>query len=178
MHRIIRSSYLLIAVVCMSACTGIPEGIQPVSNFEIQNYLGQWYEIARLDHSFERGMEGVTATYSIRDDGGVKVLNEGFLVNENIWDQAEGKAYFVNQEDVAHLKVSFFGPFYGSYIVFQLGENYDFAFVTSTNKSYLWLLAREPVIDDSLKQEFINLVTGLDYKADELIWVDHQITKN
>ncbi|MDG2090480.1 MAG: lipocalin family protein [Gammaproteobacteria bacterium] len=170
--------FILCGVLILSSCTGIPEGIQPITHFEIEKYLGQWYEIARLDHSFERGMAGVTATYSMREDGGIKVLNEGFLANENFWDQAEGKAYFISQGDVAHLKVSFFGPFYGSYIVFQLGDNYDYAFVTSTNKSYLWFLSREAEINESLKQEFIELVTGLDYKIDELIWVDHNIVKD
>ena len=89
-------SFLIFCVISLTSCIGIPEGIQPISNFELEQYLGKWYEIARLDHSFERGMQTVTATYSIREDGGVKVLNEGFLSNENNWNQAEGKAYFVN----------------------------------------------------------------------------------
>ena len=171
-------SFLIFCVISFTSCIGIPEGIQPISNFELEQYLGKWYEIARLDHSFERGMQMVTATYSIREDGGVKVLNEGFLSNENNWNQAEGKAYFVNSENTAHLKVSFFGPFYGSYIVFQLGENYEYAFVTSTNNSYLWLLAREPEINENLKQKFINTVTALGYATDELIWVNQQSAIN
>ena len=110
-------------------------------------------------------MQQVTATYEMREDGGVRVLNEGFLTDENSWDQAEGKAYFVDSENIGHLKVSFFGPFYGSYIIFELGENYEYAFVTSTNKSYLWLLAREPVIEQELQQGFINTVTTLGYDS-------------
>lgn len=165
--------FVFLSIFWLSSCTGIPEGIKPVSGFELERYLGQWYEIARLDHSFEEGMQAVTATYSMRNDGGVKVLNAGFLLNKNTWKQAEGKAYFVDNEDIAHLKVSFFGPFYGSYIVFELGENYDYAFVTSTNKSFLWLLSREPVIEEELQQRFINSAATLGYDTNDLIWVDH-----
>ncbi len=168
----------LLSIFCLTACTGIPAGIQPISNFELPQYLGRWYEIARLDHSFEKGMQQVTATYEMREDGGVRVLNEGFLGEKNTWDQAEGKAYFVNTQDIGHLKVSFFGPFYGSYIIFGLGENYEYAFVTSTNKSFLWLLSREPVIGQELRQHFINTVTTLGYDTDALIWVDQTATEN
>ena len=164
---------VLLCVYFLNSCTGIPQGIQPVNNFNLQQYLGQWYEIARLDHSFERGMQSVSATYEMRQDGGVRVLNKGLMVNENAWNQVEGKAYFVDEQEVAHLKVSFFGPFYGSYIVFELDENYDYSFVTSSNKSYLWLLSRRPEIEESLRQRFINTATALGYDTDELIWVDH-----
>lgn len=169
-----KKSFLLIYfTLFLGACTSIPEGIEPVTDFELEPYLGKWYEIARLDHSFERGMQQVSATYSPRADGGVRVLNEGFVTESEQWEQAEGKAYFVAEEDIAHLKVSFFGPFYASYIVFELGENYDYAFVTSSNKSYLWLLARTSEISESLKDRFISRATSLGYNLDELIWVEH-----
>jgi apolipoprotein D and lipocalin family protein len=79
----------------------------------------------------------------------------------------------VGKEDIAHLKVSFFGPFYGSYIVFELGEDYDYSFVTSSNKSYLWLLARTPEVSEDLKDRFISTATSLNYKLENLIWVEH-----
>jgi apolipoprotein D and lipocalin family protein len=169
---------LLLSAFSLTACTGIPEGIQPISNFELPQYLGRWYEIARLDHSFEKGMQQVTATYEMREDGGVRVLNEGFLTGKNAWDQAEGKAYFVESENIGHLKVSFFGPFYGSYIIFELGESYEYAFVTSTNKSFLWLLSREPVIEQELQQRFINTVATLGYDIEALIWVDQSVPES
>jgi apolipoprotein D and lipocalin family protein len=102
-----------ILAVFLSACTGAPEGVEVVSGFDLNRYLGTWYEIARLDHSFERGLSSITATYSLRDDGGVRVINRGYNAEEGEWDEAEGKAYFVGDEDVGQLKVSFFGPFYG-----------------------------------------------------------------
>lgn len=85
-------------LVGLSGCTGVPDNVKPVKEFELPKYLGQWYEIARFDHSFEEGLSEVTATYSMRDDGGVKVINRGFSKEENKWDEAEGKAYFVESE--------------------------------------------------------------------------------
>ena len=124
--------FIVVLAVFLTACTGIPDGIEPVRGFEADRYLGKWYEIARLDHSFERGMQRVTAEYSHRKDGGIKVINRGFDTASNTWNEAEGKAYFVEDSDTAYLKVSFFGPFYGSYIVFDLGKDYEYSLVTSS----------------------------------------------
>lgn len=97
----------------IAGCTGVPEGIKPIEDFTLDRYRGKWYEIARLDHSFERGLSRVTAEYSLREDGGVKVVNRSFDAEHARWKQSEGKAYFVGAPNVGHLKVSFFGPFYG-----------------------------------------------------------------
>ena len=153
-------------------CLGYPDNIKPVKDFELKRYLGKWYEIARLDHSFERGLEKVTAEYSMRDDGGVKVLNRGFSKDENKWSEAEGKAYFVREANEGYLKVSFFGPFYGAYVVFELDKDYEYAFVTSSKKSYLWLLSRTPVVSDDLKVQFVEKAKTLGYDTAALIWVD------
>lgn len=107
--------YILLSLCFwLASCTNIPENITPVQQFELNRYLGTWYEIARLDHSFERGLSHITATYSQRDDGGVRVLNRGYSTENNAWKEAEGKAYFVADATRGHLKVSFFGPFYGA----------------------------------------------------------------
>ncbi|RJG42590.1 lipocalin family protein [Motilimonas pumila] len=156
----------------MLACTGLPEGVTPVSNFDSQQYLGKWYEVARLDHSFERGMSHVTATYSMREDGGIRVLNQGYAQDDRKWQQAEGKAYFVDNEDTGHLKVSFFGPFYGSYAVFDLEKDYQYAFIAGNTTSYLWLLARSPQVSEAVKQDFIQQATQLGFATEEIIWVD------
>lgn len=159
----------------LSACTGIAENISPVENFELDRYLGKWYEIARLDHSFERGLEKITAEYSLRDDGGVRVLNRGFSTAKNAWEEAEGKAYFVDGEEKGHLKVSFFGPFYGSYVIFELDEeNYQYAFITSYKKSYLWLLARQPSVPDTVRDRFLELAEEKGFNVDGLIYVEHE----
>ncbi len=159
----------------LTGCLGYPENITPVDQFELKNYLGKWYEIARLDHSFERGLTRVTAEYSMREDGGVDVINRGYDVKKNEWKQARGKAYFVRDENTGYLKVSFFGPFYGSYVIFELDrQGYQYAFITGPNKSYLWFLARKASVDDALLQRFYQVTQDLMYDTDEIIIVGHQ----
>ncbi|WP_110457391.1 lipocalin family protein [Shewanella algidipiscicola] len=162
----------LISVLFLSACTSVPSGIKPVEQFELPRYLGTWYEVARLDHSFERGLTQVTATYSMQADGGVRVINRGFSVVEQSWDDAEGKAYFVESPDIGHLKVSFFGPFYGAYVVYELDKtDYQYAFITSYKRDYLWFLSRTPKVSDALKQQFVTQAKQLGFAVDEIIWV-------
>lgn len=165
-------SVWLLAAAMLQACAGLPKGVEPVQDFDIQRYLGTWYEIARLDHSFERGLEQVTATYSLRDDGGVRVINRGFSVADKAWEQAEGKAYFMGASDVGHLRVSFFGPFYGAYVVFGLDKTgYEYAFVSGPNRSYLWLLARTPTVAPDVIDQFTQRARALGFATDELIFV-------
>ena len=165
---------VVLFLLVVTGCTGIPDDVKPVGQFEINRYLGKWYEIARLDHSFERGMDNVTAEYTMMSDGGVSVRNRGYLAEDNQWKTAEGKAYFVDRQDLGYLKVSFFGPFYGSYVIFELdSENYQYAFVTSYDKSYLWLLSRTPLVSDDLVKRFVELAGELGYPTDALVYVDH-----
>lgn len=165
-------------LLLLSGCKGtaIPDGITAVEDFDLERYLGQWYEIARLNHSFEEGLSNVTARYEPRDDGGVRVTNTGYSAADEAWDTAEGKAFFVGEETTAHLKVSFFGPFYGSYIVFELDKSdYQYAFVAGPSKEYLWLLARTPQISDELTHKFVTTAKELGFDTDQLIFVDHRL---
>ncbi|MFT6139290.1 MAG: apolipoprotein D and lipocalin family protein [Psychromonas sp.] len=168
---------ILIAVIAFLqvACTGIAKDIKPVEGLQTEKYLGMWYEIARLDHSFERGMSNVSAEYSLREDGGIRVLNRGYSSDKKEWTTAEGKAYFVDQKNKGHLKVSFFGPFYGSYVIFKLDKiNYQYAYVTSYSKDYLWLLARTATVAEAVKQDFIQTAKMNGFATDQLIFVDQQ----
>ncbi len=162
----------LVSLTTLFGCTSKPDDVEPVNNFELKPYLGKWYEVARLDHSFERGLSNVTAEYELRKDGGVTVINRGYSDEEQAWTQADGKAYFVEDENIGHLKVSFFGPFYSSYIVFELGQNYDYAFVSGFNHDYLWLLSRTPTIDAATIERFKQVAKSKGFKLDELILVD------
>ena len=162
----------VLLVVLLTGCTSAPKGIEPVQEFELSKYLGTWYEIARLDHSFERGLSNVTAEYSLREDGGVRVINRGYSAEEGKWEQAEGKAYFVEDSDTGHLKVSFFGPFYGAYVVFNLDEDYQQSFVSGPDRSYLWFLSRTPTVSEADKQRFIQAVQAKGFDTDELIFVE------
>jgi apolipoprotein D and lipocalin family protein len=164
----------IVLVLFLTGCVGIPENVKPVDNFKLEKYLGKWYEIARLDHSFERGLTRVTADYSLQDNGGVRVLNRGYSPKENTWKEVEGKAYFVEGSDQGYLKVSFFGPFYGSYIVFELDhENYQYALVCGPKKSYLWILARDPEMKKDTKDLLTAKATKLGFDTSKLIFVDH-----
>ena len=155
-------------------CSSIPSGIQVVENFEIERYLGTWYEIARLDHSFERGLNNVSATYTLREDGGIDVLNKGFDEKSNIWKQAGGKAYFVKDNTIGQLKVTFFWPFYGGYNVISLDkENYSYALVCGPKRSYLWILAREKSLDISIANNLLETAKKLGFKTEELIFIKH-----
>ena len=164
----------LLFLLVLAGCTGLPPGVTPVTGFQAERYLGTWYEIARLDHSFERGMSRVTAEYTRRDDGGLNVLNRGYVDADKVWKQAAGKAYFVETPDVGHLKVSFFGPFYGAYGVFELDQqDYRYALVSGPDTSYLWLLARTPTLDAATQDRLVAKATALGFDTSKLIFVDH-----
>ena len=164
----------MIFAVLVVSCVGIPDGVKPVAPFQVERYLGKWHEIARLDHSFERGLTHVTAEYSVREDGGVRVLNRGYLVKESKWKEAEGKAYFVNHPNQGFLKVSFFGPFYGSYVILELDQqNYSYALVCGPDKSYLWILARNPRLDEEIKKRLIAKAAASGFDTNKLIYVQH-----
>jgi apolipoprotein D and lipocalin family protein len=158
----------------LGGCLGMPDGVEPIRGLDVERYLGKWYEIARLDHSFERGLSRVTAEYSLRDDGGLRVLNRGYAAADGEWSTAEGKAYFVRERDVGYLKVSFFGPFYGSYVIFELDDaDYQYAFIAGNTTSYLWLLARTPPVSRTLLDRFVAQAEALGFETDELIFVEH-----
>ncbi len=164
-----------VMTLLLAGCLGYPQAVTPVQPFELERYLGKWYEIARLDHSFERGLQQVTAEYSVRDDGGVRVVNRGFSAADGEWREAEGKAYFVRGPGEGYLKVSFFGPFYGSYAIFELDrKDYQYAFVSGPDESYLWLLARNPTVSEALRARFVQQAQALGFDTERLIFVDHQ----
>lgn len=168
-------SAVLLAAIALAGCTGLPEGVQPVGNFELDRYLGTWYEIARLDHGFERGLTNVTAQYSRRDDGGVRVVNRGFKVSKQQWKEAVGKAYFIGDSSTGRLKVSFFGPFYGGYNILELDEQgYEYALVAGPDRSYLWLLARSPDLNERAVAALVARAKSLDFPVEELIYVSHE----
>jgi apolipoprotein D and lipocalin family protein len=163
--------FILMGFLPFSATGAMPDGATVVTGFSLERYLGTWYEIARLDHRFERGLTQVTATYSMREDGGVKVLNRGYKEKKDKWSDAEGKAYFVDAPDVGRLKVSFFGPFYGAYNIIALEpDNYSYALVIGNSTKYMWILAREPVLEPAALESLLDKARELGFATDELIY--------
>lgn len=168
-----KTLYIVIFTL-LTSCTGIPEGITAVDDFDVNRYLGTWYEIARLDHRFERGLENISATYTLREDGGVDVRNKGWDIKSGEWQEAQGKAYFVEQPDKGRLKVSFFGPFYGGYNIIDLDKkDYAYSMVTGPDRSYLWILSRTKQLPEATLQALIERAKTLGFATDKLIFVKH-----
>jgi apolipoprotein D and lipocalin family protein len=169
---VLRIATLLVAAL-MAACAQIPEGVKAVQGFDSGRYLGTWYEIARLDHRFERGLEDVSATYSARADGGIDVLNRGYDVAEGEWREVRGRAKFVGDPGTASLGVSFFGPFYGGYNVVDLDADYQIALVSGPTLSYLWILARRPDPPRAEVERVVRRAAELGFDTGSLIYVPH-----
>lgn len=174
MLRLRSACLALLLSLALTACsTAPPDGVRPVSSFDINRYLGKWYEIARLDHSFERGLSDVSATYSLQDDGSVKVLNRGYDTRNQTWKEAVGRALFIGDPATASLKVSFFGPFYGGYHVVALDqENYRWSLVAGPSRDYLWILARERTLPAEVRDALVSKARSLGFATDQLIWVE------
>ncbi len=165
---------IVITIILLSACTASkPPGIATVEPFDGERYMGTWYEIFRLDHKFERGLSNVTAEYSLNDDGTITVVNRGYNDDKGKWNEAEGKAEFVEGPDQGRLKVSFFGPFYSGYNVIKLDPEYRYSLVTGEDRDYLWLLSRTPQIPSEVEQEYLEKAKAEGYDVDALIRVEH-----
>ncbi|RQO35580.1 hypothetical protein DBR39_17970 [Chryseobacterium sp. KBW03] len=153
-----------------TSCSSMPEKAQPVNQFDVNRYLGTWYEIARFDYRFEKDLDNAMAQYSLNVDGSVKVVNSGYNFKKNKWVSVNGTAKFRGNKNTAALKVSFFGPFYAGYNVVAL-EDYQYALVAGKNLDYLWILSREKSIPESVKQNFIIKAQEIGYDTSKLIWV-------
>jgi apolipoprotein D and lipocalin family protein len=158
----------------LTACsTAPPAGVQVVSPFDANRYMGLWYEIARLDHRFERGMSRVSAHYRLNDDGSVAVTNRGFLAETQTWREAQGVAKFTGERNVGSLKVSFFGPFYGGYYVVALDQlTYNWSMVLGPDTDYLWILCRQRQLPADVRAQLVQQAKQLGVNTDALIWVD------
>ncbi len=155
------------------SCSTIPKGITAVHQFDKNKYLGKWFEIARLDFKFERDLNNTTAEYSVNPNGTIKVFNKGYNIKTQKWQTATGKAKFVKEENIAMLKVSFFGPFYSGYNVIAIDPEYKYALIAGKSLKYLWILSRETTIPAHIKQKYLELAQSVGYKTDDLVWVKH-----
>jgi apolipoprotein D and lipocalin family protein len=167
----IKSALFAILAILTGGCTTPPKGLKPVEHFELPRYLGSWYEIARLDHSFERGLDNVTAAYYLKPDGSVSVINRGRDIKTGQYNTARGTAVFIGKPDTAALKVTFFKPFWGAYYVIALDkQDYAWAMVTSSSRKYLWILSRTPTLDPLILNELITQAKDWQFATDKLIF--------
>ena len=155
--------------------TAPPAGIQPVTPFSLERYSGTWYEIARMDHPFERGLRDIRASYRALDDGHIDVLNWGVETDTGRLREAQGRAVFIGPSTIGSLKVSFFGPFYGAYHIAALDQqNYQWALVVGPDRDYFWILSREPVIPAALRDELLIKTRRLGIDPAALIFTEQQ----
>lgn len=166
---------VLLSCVASISCSSIPKGAQAVSNFDLQKYLGDWYEIARLDFKYERNLNSTTALYTLNENGTVKVTNRGYnyVTNEN--QEAIGTAKFRSSDTKkAELKVSFFGPFYAGYNVIAIDSDYQYALVAGSSTKYLWILSRTKTIPESVKNDYLQKAKSIGYNTEALVWVEQK----
>lgn len=165
---------ILTAFLFLHACKAQNKMIDKtvVKTLDIEKYLGDWYEIARFDHSFERGLVGVKASYSLREDGKIKVVNSGYKETlDGEKSESIGKAKIPNPNIPSKLKVSFFWFFYGDYFVLELDKDYNWAVIGSSSDKYLWILSRTPQMNDGLYQQILKGLTQRGYDVNQLIKV-------
>ncbi|MBD5266638.1 MAG: lipocalin [Bacteroides sp.] len=165
MKKIFTLSVLLCQLV---GCTKLTVDNSVVANFDLNRFLGNWYEIARFDHKFERGMEQTNALYTLREDGKISVLNTG--MKNGKYSQAKGVAKLTDES--ALLRVSFWRPFYSDYRVMLVDDEYQYALVGSGSDDYLWILSRVPKISDDVRDLILSEAQRRGYDTDKLIWVN------
>lgn len=161
----------MLLLIC---CSNIPKGVEAVSPFNKTKYLGKWYEIARFDVNFERGIDQTTAEYSLKPNGSIRVVNRGYNNEKGKWTEAVGKAKFAGSDTIAMLKVSFFGPFYGAYNVIALDDDYQYALVSGGSPKYLWILSREKTIPETVKQQYLAIAEKAGFDTSKLLWINQE----
>lgn len=174
-QKLFLGAIVLIGIIAFFSSCGasIPKNATPVKNFDIDKYLGNWYEIARFDFRFEKDMNNVMAQYSLNEKNNVTVLNSGYNYKKEEWVSAKGVAKFRGDKNVAALKVSFFGPFYSGYNVIALDDNYQYALVAGKSLDYLWILSREKLVPENIKTKYLKIAQDIGYDTSKLIWVEH-----
>ena len=165
-------------IILFNSCASIPQKAKPVENFEVNRYLGTWYEVARFDFRFEKDLDNTSANYTLDKKGNVIVLNSGYNFVKKKWSKADGLAKFRGDKNIAALKVSFFGPFYSGYNVIALDENYQYALIAGKSLDYLWILSRTIELPDEIKTEYLKIAEDIGYDTSRLIWIKHDKDDN
>jgi apolipoprotein D and lipocalin family protein len=167
--------FILFSLLLAAGCSQPPVNrnsdtpLATVAAVDTGRYLGRWYEFARLPNSFEKDCEGVTADYSMREDGMISVVNTCRIgAPDGEIKRAKGKARIIDTETNARLEVSFFGPFYGDYWIIHLADDYSLSIVGEPEGRYLWILTREPTINDDARAEAMSVLTSFGYDISQL----------
>lgn len=167
------ATVLLGSVAVVRGCAvRVPKGIEPVENFDAERYMGKWFELARIDHRFEKGLIHTSAQYSLNPDGSITVVNRGYDPKKRIWKRSEGKGKFLGDSTVAALKVSFFRPFYGGYNVVYLDSDYQLALVVGDDRKYFWILSRTSTVRVDVFERLMKKAAELGINVNDVIQVE------
>ena len=147
-------------------------GLPTVKEVDLEKYAGTWYEIARLPNSFERGLSSVTATYNLKNNGKIQVINRGYKDSTRKWKEIKGRARQPDASYPGRLKVTFFWPFAGDYYIIELDQDYKYALVGAPSSDFLWILAREPKLEKDTYKSLIEKARKLGFPVDQMEMVD------
>ena len=161
------------AAVYMCRSPRIPAGVEPLQNFHLDRYLGKWYEMARIEHGFEKGLQRTQAEYTRTPNGRIHVINRGYDPKRGVWKVVHGKAKPTIAPDIAALKVSFWGPFYSGYNVVALDSDYRWAMVIGSSLDYFWILSRQPSLPEAVEAELLQKAQEIGVDTQKILWV-HQ----
>lgn len=175
-HHVLGLAALLTgtALLATGCAVKVPTQLKPVGNFDVHKYAGTWYEIARIDHRFEKGLINTSAQYSLNPDGTVQVINKGYDPEKKAWKESQGKAKFLGDTKEAALKVSFFGPFYGGYNVVALDANYQTSMVIGQDMDYFWLLSRTKTMPKEEVQQWLQKAQSIGVDLNKVILVKQE----
>jgi len=164
-----KNLFILFIAIFFIGCGAKHPTLETVKSVDIQKYKGTWYEIARFEHFFEKGCKNVTATYELKKDGNIKVINRCTKIDNNQTKEATGVAYAVDTT-TSKLKVSFFRPFYGDYYIIDLADDYSYALVGTPSREYLWILSRTKTIDMQTKEKILQTLPNLGFDKEKFVW--------
>ncbi|MGI6074590.1 MAG: lipocalin family protein [Fermentimonas sp.] len=178
-----KKGLIALAVAGLTAATGAflwskyrnltPKNVEPIKDFDIDRYLGKWYEIARLDVYWERYMDNTTTEYCLNDDGTIDVKNMGYNFKKGKWQVADGSARIAGDKNIGVLEVKFFGPFYSGYNVIAIEGDYEHALVIGRSTKYCWILSREASITESVRTKLVSKAMECGVDVDKLLWIPH-----
>lgn len=144
-----------------------------IQDFELDRYLGVWYEIARMDFYWEKNLKDVKAEYSTNEDGSIRVVNSGIHMRTQKFKQSVGKAKLAGEPNAGNLRVSFFGPFYSGYHIMHIDGNYEYALVFGDNLDYMWILSRTKTIPTEVRDKYLGYAELSGYAVKDLVWTFH-----
>ncbi len=171
MTKFLKFLSIFLAYAIFSCSNGVKTNNNAVKDFKIEKYLGKWYEIARYDHSFERGCENVSANYSLKENNKIKIVNK--CIKNDKEKIAKATGYFLKSKDIAHLKVTFFWPFYGNYKVIYIDKNYENAIIDGGTYDYFWILSRNKNPDQRILEFLIKKAQIFGYKKEQMIFAKY-----